>query len=73
MIECYREPRTTDDIGIFFKEETAEWQWDKWKYRGSRLRYEYKCPYCGYINVRYEETARVVCEKCGRSFVPMLG
>ena len=66
----YREPKTTDDVGIFFKEETGtvDCGWEQWKYRGSRLRYEYKCPYCGYINVRYEQAARLVCEKCGRSF-----
>jgi len=32
------------------------------------MRYEYKCPYCGYINVRTHRTARVVCSRCGRAF-----
>jgi len=36
----------------------------------NRTRYEYKCPYCGHINVRYEECARVVCDHCGKEFVP---
>jgi ribosomal protein L37AE/L43A len=34
------------------------------------MKYEYKCPFCGYINVRYEECGRVVCLKCGRGFTP---
>ena len=33
-----------------------------------RVRYEYKCPYCGYINVRYEKCGRIVCNRCGREF-----
>jgi len=33
-----------------------------------RKRYEYKCPYCGYVNVRYEETVRIVCDRCKKTF-----
>ncbi len=32
------------------------------------VRYEYRCPYCNHINVRYERTGRIVCSKCGRGF-----
>jgi len=35
---------------------------DKW------VRYEYKCPYCGRINIRYIKTRRIVCIGCGRPF-----
>ena len=31
-------------------------------------RYEYKCPFCGHVNVRYEHTVKLVCDNCGRSF-----
>jgi ribosomal protein S27AE len=31
-------------------------------------RYEYKCPYCGKLNIRLFKTARVVCGYCGRAF-----
>jgi len=33
-------------------------------------RYEYKCPHCGEVNIRYEECARIVCDKCGKEFIP---
>ena len=33
-----------------------------------KRRYEYKCPYCGHVNVRYEPCVRVVCDRCGRAF-----
>ena len=36
----------------------------------NRTRYEYKCPYCGCTNIRYEECARVVCDYCKKEFVP---
>jgi len=35
-----------------------------------RVRYEYKCPYCGCRNVRYEECRRIVCDFCRKEFVP---
>ena len=38
-----------------------------------RRRYEYKCPYCGYVNIRYCECERIVCDKCGKSFYPIGG
>jgi DNA-directed RNA polymerase subunit RPC12/RpoP len=34
----------------------------------SSARYEYKCPYCGKLNIRLYKTARVVCGYCGRAF-----
>ena len=34
------------------------------------IRYEYRCPYCGHVNVRYEPCARIVCDRCGASFSP---
>lgn len=33
-------------------------------------RYEYKCPHCGHVNVRYEECGRVVCDHCKKEFIP---
>jgi len=36
----------------------------------NRIRYEYKCPFCGCTNIRYEECARVVCDYCKKEFVP---
>lgn len=33
-----------------------------------RKRYEYRCPYCGYVNIRYEETKRIVCDRCRNEF-----
>ena len=33
-----------------------------------RRRYEYLCPYCGYINIRYEPCVRIVCDRCKRAF-----
>ena len=30
--------------------------------------WEYKCPRCGHINVRYERMGRIVCSKCGGGF-----
>jgi len=38
------------------------------KKKRKRKRYEYRCPRCGYINVRYEETKRIVCFMCGFEF-----
>ena len=38
------------------------------KLEPTRRRYEYKCPYCGHINVRHEPCVRVVCDRCGRAF-----
>ena len=38
------------------------WMWYK------LTRYEYKCPHCGHVNVRYERCGRVVCSNCGESF-----
>ena len=35
-----------------------------------RVRYEYKCPHCGHVNVRYEKCGRIVCDLCGKEFVP---
>jgi len=35
-----------------------------------RVRYEYKCPYCGCRNVRYEKCRRIVCDFCKKEFVP---
>jgi len=34
------------------------------------VRHEYKCPFCGCKNVRYEACARVVCDYCKKEFVP---
>ena len=31
-------------------------------------RYEYRCPWCKHLNVRYERMGRIVCSKCGRGF-----
>ena len=31
-------------------------------------RYEYRCPFCGCVNVRDEETVRLVCDYCGKVF-----
>jgi len=36
----------------------------------TRRRYEYRCPFCGYINVRYEPCGRIVCDRCGKEFTP---
>ena len=36
----------------------------------NRVRYEYKCPFCGCRNVRYEKCRRIVCDFCKREFVP---
>jgi len=36
----------------------------------ARKRYEYKCPWCGKVNVRYEETQRLICDRCGKTFYP---
>ena len=36
----------------------------------NRVRDEYKCPYCGHANIRYEECARIVCNVCKKEFVP---
>jgi len=43
---------------------------DRWRDLFSRRedRYEYRCPWCGFVNVRYEPCARVVCDRCGRAF-----
>jgi len=41
----------------------------KMKYKYGK-RYEYKCPHCGKVNIRYEECARIVCDKCGKEFIP---
>jgi len=41
-----------------------------WERERIRIRYEYKCPYCGRVNVRYEPCARIVCDFCGKSFAP---
>jgi len=38
--------------------------------RIERIRYEYKCPHCGRVNVRYERCGRIVCDYCGEEFVP---
>lgn len=35
----------------------------------SLVRYEYKCPHCGHINIKYEQYARIICRKCGKPFV----
>ncbi len=35
-----------------------------------RVRYEYKCPFCGCKNIRYEKCERVVCDCCKREFIP---
>ena len=34
------------------------------------VRYEYKCAWCRTINIRYDETRRVVCDKCKKAFHP---
>jgi hypothetical protein len=34
------------------------------------MKYEYKCPFCGYINVRYEERGRVICRVVCSNFTP---
>ena len=33
-----------------------------------RLRYEYKCPHCSFVNIRYEKCGRIVCSFCGKEF-----
>jgi len=35
-----------------------------------RIDYEYKCPYCGYVNTRSLPMGRIVCSTCGTSFIP---
>lgn len=34
------------------------------------MNYEYKCPLCGFINIKYSEYARIVCSSCGQEFEP---
>ena len=36
----------------------------------ARVRYEYKCPFCGCKNIRYEKCERIVCDCCQREFIP---
>jgi len=31
---------------------------------------EYKCPYCGHVNIRMGNRWFIVCDKCGKSFTP---
>jgi len=31
--------------------------------------WEYKCPKCGHVNVRFWEAQRLVCDKCKLEFV----
>jgi len=31
--------------------------------------YEYKCPFCGRVNVRYHKYARICCSYCDTSFI----
>jgi len=38
--------------------------------RATMVRYEYKCPHCGFVNVRSTPTLRIVCTRCGRVFTP---
>ena len=49
------------------KQEADEAMKDRWMWY-KFVRYEYKCPHCGHINVRYERCARIVCSKCGKPF-----
>ena len=42
--------------------------WMIW--RPMRVRYEYRCPFCGHVNIRYEPCRRIVCDRCGREFTP---
>jgi len=35
-----------------------------------RARLEYRCPYCGTVNVRYEPAGRLVCDWCRKTFYP---
>lgn len=42
----------------------------KWGPIPHSVRYEYKCPHCGKVNVRSGETRRLVCSYCGGSFWP---
>ncbi len=39
-----------------------------WLWKKKLVRYEYKCPWCGYVNIRYHPCRRIVCDKCGISF-----
>ena len=48
----------------------AEWKGNLRTSTRARVRYEYKCPYCGHANIRYEECARIVCDLCKREFIP---
>jgi len=35
-----------------------------------RVLYEYKCPFCGYVNTRTGPRGRIVCSRCGMAFTP---
>ena len=45
-----------------------EVRWRELFGRSEKERYEYRCPACGYLNIRYEKTMRIVCDRCGRVF-----
>jgi hypothetical protein len=33
------------------------------------MSYEFKCPHCGFINIRNGNFARIVCTSCGSEFI----
>lgn len=49
------------------KIERFEDLWNK-KQKKEKKRYEYRCFWCGFINIRYEPTARIVCDRCHKTF-----
>jgi len=62
--ERYKGNPIWEDMKKKKEKNTLEYYWMWYKF----VRYEYKCPHCGHVNVRYERCARIVCSKCGKSF-----
>ena len=51
----------------FFKKETDPAYWD-FPLLPYREVYEYKCPHCRCVNIRNQETRRLICSSCGKVF-----